>query len=248
MLQQSRSVLLRYGMAALTNALALSATLLLWPLIQPRSSPLFIAAIMVSAWYGGLGPGLLATLLATLSLEYFFMPPIHMLSLSWSHIMQTTVFVLVALLISWLNAARKQADDALREINQNLQAIIKASPLPIFVLDTDLNVKIWNPAAMYAFGWSEQEVRGRSLPIIPEDMREEVQALRERVLRGERFTGVESRRQRKDGSLVDVNLSTAPLYDADGNLNGIMVVIAHIAEHQTGVERLMRSPALELVK
>jgi K+-sensing histidine kinase KdpD len=43
--------------------------------IEPTSSPLFLAAVVVSAWYGGLGPGLLATALGLLGKAYFFMSP-----------------------------------------------------------------------------------------------------------------------------------------------------------------------------
>src|SRR5437867_13081852 len=59
------SVLRRYGVALAATATAYAASLLLWPLIDPNAFALFCAAVMVSAWYGGLGPGLLATGLAT---------------------------------------------------------------------------------------------------------------------------------------------------------------------------------------
>src|SRR5690349_8918998 len=66
MLKEPPSPLLRYGVALLTVILALTLTLLLWPLFDPPVFSLFFAAVMISAWYGGLGPGLLATTLAGL--------------------------------------------------------------------------------------------------------------------------------------------------------------------------------------
>src|SRR2546422_307747 len=59
------SVPQRYGVALAATTVAYGALLLLWPLIDPNAFAPFCAAVMVSAWYGGLGPGLLATRLAT---------------------------------------------------------------------------------------------------------------------------------------------------------------------------------------
>src|SRR5262245_59910417 len=52
--------ILRYGIAIIAFGVALSATHFLWPLIDPAATPLFFAAVMVAAFYGGLGPGLVA--------------------------------------------------------------------------------------------------------------------------------------------------------------------------------------------
>ena len=48
-------------------------------MIEPTSSPLFLAAVVVSAWYGGLGPGLFTTALGALGKAYFFMTPMRSL-------------------------------------------------------------------------------------------------------------------------------------------------------------------------
>ncbi|MEP9412443.1 MAG: EAL domain-containing protein [Candidatus Brocadia sp.] len=123
---------------------------------------------------------------------------------------------------------RKRMEKTLWETNQTLQALIQASPLAIIALDPQGNVTMWNPAAERMFGWNKQEVLGNPLPIVPEDKQEEFRALRERVLRGESFTGVEVRRQKRNGSPIDISLSTAPLEDGQGNVSGIMGVVADI--------------------
>src|SRR5919107_4236745 len=70
------SPLLRYGIAVLAVALVLLLRLLLAPLITPESPFLLLAgAVVVAAWFGGLGPGLLATALGMLVADYFFLPP-----------------------------------------------------------------------------------------------------------------------------------------------------------------------------
>jgi K+-sensing histidine kinase KdpD len=70
------TVLLRYGLAVAAVALATLLKLLLVPLIQEQTPfLLFFFAILLSAWVGGRGPGLLATGLAALSVNYFFFTP-----------------------------------------------------------------------------------------------------------------------------------------------------------------------------
>ena len=81
----SRSASLRYGAAIVFTAAALALKLLLVPLLT-RDEPvlLFVAAVMVSALFGGLGPGLLATIIGALFDVYFFMEPFDTWRLSSS--------------------------------------------------------------------------------------------------------------------------------------------------------------------
>ncbi|MEK7219977.1 MAG: PAS domain S-box protein, partial [candidate division NC10 bacterium] len=133
---------------------------------------------------------------------------------------------------------RKRTEEALREANDTLNAVIQASPMGITILDPDGNVKLWNPAAERIFGWQEEDVLGRPLPSIPPDKRQEHRALRERVLRGEGFSGVDVVRQKKEGSLVDISLSTAPLRDAKGDICGAMGIMADISGRKRAEETL----------
>src|SRR3989442_2300461 len=72
----SWSLLKRYGLAAVLTALAILASLLLAPHWNPRHLLLpFYPAVMLSAWFGGFGPGLLTTLLSALAMDYFWLPP-----------------------------------------------------------------------------------------------------------------------------------------------------------------------------
>jgi PAS domain S-box-containing protein len=139
---------------------------------------------------------------------------------------------------------RKHAEETLRKANDALRAVIQASPLAIFTIDLNGIVQSWNAAAERMFGWQEVEVLGRPTPLVPPDKRHEYTELVERLRRGEAFAGVQARRQRKDGTLIDVSLSAAPLYDAQGNVSGITVLVADIsevkqAEHALGRERAL---------
>jgi PAS domain S-box-containing protein len=74
--QQHRSWLMRYGIAVGAVLLAFAARALLSPLLGDQAPLLvFTFAVMGSAWYGGLGPGLLSTTLAAVTAHYFFIEP-----------------------------------------------------------------------------------------------------------------------------------------------------------------------------
>ncbi len=136
---------------------------------------------------------------------------------------------------------RKQIEEALRETNETLQSLIKASPLAIIILDSSGNVKLWNPAAENIFGWSEQEVLGKPHPIIPEDKQDEFHAYLNTTLKGKTFCGDEIIRQKKDGLLIDLSLSTAVLRDAGGKAIGILGIIADITERKREEKELKNS-------
>jgi two-component system sensor histidine kinase KdpD len=112
---------LRHGVAVLAVAATLLLTLLFRPWLEHNDFLLFFPALVVSAWYGGIGPGLSATLLSLLAIDFFVLPPVYGLNLSWDYIPRLGAFAFVALLTSWLTAARKRAETALRAAHDDLE-------------------------------------------------------------------------------------------------------------------------------
>jgi signal transduction histidine kinase len=101
---------IRYTVAAAAVTAALLIDLGLTPLVGISPFPLLLTAVMASAWYGGLGPALLATALATLAIDYFYEVPLHSLELTrWDTVVKLGVFLLAALLISVLSENLRQA-------------------------------------------------------------------------------------------------------------------------------------------
>ena len=117
--QLTHSQLSRYGLAGLSVLLATLLMLLLDPVLAMTQSPflLFFGAVMVSAWSGGFGPGLLATVLAGCISTYYFIPPLYSLSLNWVSGAQLSLFLLEGVLISVLA-------DALRVSKQRLERML----------------------------------------------------------------------------------------------------------------------------
>lgn len=121
MFLKNRSRSSRYGIAIASVGLALLLASLLSRRADPSHFTLFFGAVMVSAWYGGLEAGLLATVLSALSLDYFFISRDYSLVLNWSALLRLGVFVLVASVTSSLTAARRRAEEALRVAHSELE-------------------------------------------------------------------------------------------------------------------------------
>ena len=129
--------------------------------------------------------------------------------------------------------------EELLEVNQTLRALIQASPLAIAVLDREGKLRSWNQASERMFGWTEAEALVQLNPIVSaEEDREEALAGRRRVLEGESIIGVELRRQRKDGSPIDVEFWGAPIRDAHGELSGGIFIYADVTQRKHAEEEL----------
>jgi len=120
--------------------------------------------------------------------------------------------------------SRKHAEELIRETRDRLNSIIEACPLAIIALDIHGLVTIWNPEAVRVFGWSAGEVLGKPLPTIPGDLREEYERNFSMALRGEPIAREVTRRMRKDGRSIDIELFTAPLHASDGSVIGTFVI------------------------
>jgi signal transduction histidine kinase len=116
----SRTWLLRYGVPLYTVAFALGMLALLSPIMGDGHFPLFLAAVTVSAWYGGLGSGLASTLLFVMVDVALLTPPLDTQA-GVQEVLQLSVFVVVAVMLSSLGAARKKAEDELKKLNQDLE-------------------------------------------------------------------------------------------------------------------------------
>jgi signal transduction histidine kinase len=108
-------LLSRWLIAVWTVGAAFALTYLASPFIEPGVSPLFLLAVMFSAWRGGLAVGLFATFLSALASAFVFLPPKFSLQLDRNDFLQLAVFIVAAVIIGSLSAARKRAEEA-REV------------------------------------------------------------------------------------------------------------------------------------
>jgi len=127
---------------------------------------------------------------------------------------------------------RRRAEETLKETSQQLRALVHAAPLAVISLDISGCVRSWNETAEKIFGWSADEIVGKADPILSQSHREELVELLERVVHGEAFTEVATQVAKKDGELVEVSVSVAPIYDAGGTINGIIAVVADLTDRR----------------
>lgn len=160
------SLVVRYGVAIVSTGVALLLTLLLHPWITPTFFLLFFAAVILSAWYSGLGPGLLATALAGVLSNYFLLPTFVPLTDGGSSLGRLLVFALVAFLISSLTAARERAQQALQRERDFVQSLIDTSQDAIIAINRQKQIVLFNPAAERIFGYSAAEVRGQKINML----------------------------------------------------------------------------------
>src|SRR6266849_657131 len=114
-----------YGIAVLSVAAALIISR--WPPLHLQDAPvsLFLCAVLLSAWFGGIGPGLLATALSALAFNYSFLPPIHSLGPKPDEIPRLVIFTVSALFVGSLSAAERSAIESLRRARDDLRKTVQ---------------------------------------------------------------------------------------------------------------------------
>ncbi|WP_270181498.1 PAS domain S-box protein [Alkalihalobacillus sp. CinArs1] len=138
----------------------------------------------------------------------------------------------------------KSALKELWEAKQMIQAIISASPIAIVTLDLNSTIRSWNPAAEKIFGWSSFEIIGKPNPIVPKDEKDITIA---EIVQHGHIVNKEVKRKRKDGSIVYTVLSTAPIEDEMGEINGIMAAFMDVTDTKKTEEALLKTEKLSAV-
>src|SRR5882672_11534748 len=168
----------RYGLAVLSVAAALGIKLTLqkFNVGYPLSSS-FLAAIAISFWYGGTGPGVVSVVLSFVAFGYFVLPyevayrmvlpdgstkPVY-LSASWrSHLPYFIYFAVVALLMSWFSSSRRRAERLLSQARSELELKVEERTTELRQVNEELRAEITErKRAEEALRASEQVARGQ---------------------------------------------------------------------------------------
>ncbi len=114
-----------YAIAALSVFVAL--LIAHWPPLHLESAPvsLFLCAVIVSAWFGGAGPGCLAVGLSSVGFYYSFLPPVDSFVAKPGQVERFIVFMLSALLVGAVSVAQRRATEFLRKTRDDLKATVQ---------------------------------------------------------------------------------------------------------------------------
>jgi len=197
----ARAPILRYGVAVLSTALALIPTILLADVSESRLA-LFGVAVMVSAWYGGWKPGMVATAFALTVGAYFSLAGEHSPEQLRTALLRLSLFFFLAMLICWLNAALRSAQESLRRSEANFRSLVTNAPYGICSCDSGGKILDANPAFLDLVGeTSPGNVVGRHIFSLYTD-HDQWSDLADNLRSGTSFKGLTAEWKRKNGTTV----------------------------------------------
>jgi PAS domain S-box-containing protein len=129
-------------------------------------------------------------------------------------------------------AERKKAESRIRDSEQRYLNFLESSPDPIVVYDMVGEATYVNPAFEQTFGFSRQELLGKQIDFVPEECWPETKAAIDRMLSGRKITMFETQRLAKDGSVLDVQISSTLFQDPSGRPIGNIVTLRDISDRK----------------
>lgn len=128
---------------------------------------------------------------------------------------------------------RKRIEDALKQSEEKYRIVLEANPDPVVVYDMEGKVTYFNMAFTNVFGWTLEECFGKSMDVfVPTDAWPETRMMINKVLSGENFSGIETRRYTKEGNIIPVGISGAIYRDKNGNPMGSVINLRDISEQK----------------
>lgn len=242
-----------YTLAIAAVGLALLFHLSLGPLAFKIPFLPFHVSVAAAAWFGGLGPGLVATALSAFVADFFFLAPTKTLDFSNGEAnTQLAIFLVVALSITGMAYASRQANNRVYEERAKLEATLASIGDAALATDMDGKVTFINGVAEALTGWSRQDAIGRPIEqvlyIISEETREPSENLVRRVLREGKVVGLANHTIliSKDGTERPIEDSAAPIHDYKRRITGMVMVFRDVSERRQ--EELTREKLLGQVE
>src|SRR5580692_1754682 len=241
----ARAPILRYGVAVLSTTLALIPALLL-PNITESRLAVFAVAVMVSAWYGGWKPGLVATSFALTVSAYFSFSSEQTPAQFRSTMLRLALFVVLAALICWFNAALRAAQEGLRRSEINFRSLVTNAPYGICRCNAAGQLLDVNPALLAILGYSSaQELLGRHLGELYADTHHWFE-LADHLHSAAPFNGLIAEWKRKDGINTALRVSGRAVCDGDKK-TAFELFIEDVTERRALEQQLRQSQKMEAV-
>ena len=236
----------RYGLSVLLVAICTAVTMPLQ--VYGVRTSLFFPAVLLSTWYGGTGPGLLAVLLSTLSINFFFTEPFLEFQFSVQDIPTTVAFLLSALIISSWSAARTRAEKRLRDNEQRWHGLTEALPQLVWGATSDGACDYFSTQWTDYTGVPETELLGwQWMKVLHPDDREPTRKFWTDSVAGRTPYDVEYRVQRKNGVYGWFKTRGVPIRNEEGKIEKWFGTCTDITDRKQA-EAALRQSEYELRK
>ena len=241
----ARAPILRYGVAVLSTTLALIPALLL-PNIAESRLAVFAVAVMVSAWYGGWKPGLVATSFALTVSAYFSFSAEQSPAQFRSTMLRLALFVVLAVLICWFNGALRAAQEGLRRSEKNFRSLVTHAPYGICRCDSTGQLLDANPALLAMLGYSSsRELVGKHLGGLYADTHQWFE-LADHLRSPVPFQGLTAEWMRNDGLVAVVRVSGRAVTNG-GKGKTFELFAEDVTEQRALQQQLLQSQKMEAV-
>jgi PAS domain S-box-containing protein len=211
---------------------------------------LFLTAVALTAWFGGMATGLTALLLSLLSLGYFFQPLVPYVELAGIRVpyrvLSLTFFASLALIVCWLSASRKRAEESLRESEQRWRSLTEALPQLVWGARPDGGCDYFSAQWTSYTGVMEIDLLGwRWMDALHPDDREPTRQFWMESVAGRQPYDVEYRIRRSDGTYGWFKTRGTPIRDSDGTIVKWFGTCTDITDRKRA-EQTLRDQELEL--
>jgi PAS domain S-box-containing protein len=244
-----RQAVWRYGLAVGSVGVALGIALLFGKGFDVRGA-LFLTAVALTAWFGGMAPGLIALLLSVVSLGCFFQPLVPYVALAGIlvpyRVLSLTAFASLALIVCWLSASRRRVEEALRESEQRGRSLTEALPQLVWGARPDGWCDYFSTQWTTYTGISESGLLGWAwMDALHLDDREPTRQFWTESVAGRQPYDVEYRIRRRDGTYGWFKTRGTPIRDIDGRIVKWFGTCTDISDRKRA-EQALKDQELEL--
>ncbi len=240
-------MILRYGVAVLSVALAFAITESAQLLMERAIFLLFMSAVIISSRFGGMRAALLATVLSVLSCIFILLPSFYNPDKVGGDVLALVVFVVVALFVSFSHTARHRAESLLRQAETDYRRIFENAITGIYQTTVEGRYVTANPMLARMFGYGSPE------ELMAEAEKEDTLNRRFYVQEGRRdefirlveeqnaVTGFESEIYHREGGRLWIAEHALAIHDAEGKLIGFQGTTLDITDRKRAEEALLKA-------
>lgn len=203
---------------------------------------LFMFPIILSALFGGLGPGLVSTAAAALGVAYFVIPPLHSLRIAADQdLMQWGFLIVNGVAVSLLSEALRQSLSKVELNRRLLDAVISGTPDAVFVKDPQGRYLLANQAAAGFVGKTPDQMVGRDdRALFAEASARELMALDASIMAAGRTQTHEERLTTADGRELVFFATKGPVRDEAGRVAGLFGISREITDRKRAEDEIRR--------